>query len=75
MFEFFIVISFWAHDGNLHKVTSTNMPSREVCERMLKIDVQRHVDEYGNALGNCLTSPQRPAGLPEQKKKTKEINA
>lgn len=74
MIEFFIVISFWAPNGALVKQTSHSLPTLDICQSMLKVDLPARIEAHGNGTGYCLTTPAKPAALPEWKKKT-ESNA
>lgn len=65
MYEWFIVISFWAANGELVKTTSAGtLPNQQVCERYLKAHVADWQQTRGNASGICVRSPEKPKNMP-----------
>lgn len=62
MVAWFLVISFWAPDGELSRHTSTLAPTQAICEAHLK----EYMTQFkpGTANAACLPTPVRSPDLP-----------
>lgn len=69
MIEFAIVMMFWDTHGDMRMQTRRGFPSEEHCAASLTHDTQEFIKLFGNARGYCISSPDKPAGLPEPKQK------